>query len=82
MPGEREGGSVIIRPDTVSDRELYTVHCDAAGCSAALSAASPKGVERIERDLIRHDGAGRHYCPACQVRRGPAIVQIPHPEHG
>ena len=81
MPEHREGRSVIRHPDTASGRELYTVHCDTEGCAAAAAAATPEGVERIERDLIRHDGAGRHYCPACVERRGPGIVQIPHPEH-
>lgn len=75
---------MIRHPDTASGRSLYTVHCDTEGCAAALSATTPKGVERIERDLIRHDGAGRHYCLACLVRSGPGIADVPcpHPEHG
>lgn len=38
---------------------------------------------RIEHTLLRHDGAGRHYCPACVVRRGASIAEVPcpHPEH-
>jgi hypothetical protein len=74
---------VITRPDAVSGRELYTVHCDTDGCTAALSAKDLRGVARIERDLLRHDGAGRHYCPACVVRRGPGIAErpCPHPGH-
>lgn len=74
---------MIRHPDTASGRDIYTVSCETEGCTAALSATTPKGVERIERDLIRHDGAGRHYCLACLVRRGPGIADVPcpHPEH-
>ena len=71
---------MITRPDTASGRELYTVHCDTDGCTAALSAENLRGVARIERGLLRHDGAVRDYCHACVVRRGPAVI-FPHPEH-
>ena len=69
---------MITEYQTHDDQPMQIVTCD--GCPFKIHALGAPAVERAER-VVRPDGIGRHYCPACRVRRGPGIVQIPHPEH-
>lgn len=74
----------MITPSQTADGQpLQIVTCDGEGCPVKIHALSAPAVERAER-ILRPDWTGRHYCPACQVRRGPGIAErpCPDPEHG
>ena len=72
---------MITTHETRDGRTVQIVTCDGEACPARAGALGPDAVRRAER-ILRPDGHGRHYCPACRVRLSGGIVQIPHPEHG
>ena len=73
--------------ETMSGEPMTTVSCDGIGCSIRIHVvwrdpSKEPDLSKAER-ILQPDWLGRHYCPACQVRRGPGIAErpCPDPEH-
>ena len=73
---------MITEYQTDDGHTVKTIACDTVGCPIRINALGAAAVAKAE-DIIRPDWLGRHYCPACQVRRGPGIAErpCPDPEH-
>lgn len=70
---------MITPAQTTDGQPMQIVSCDGDGCNVAIHALGAPAVARAEV-ILRPEGE-HHYCPGCSVRRGPGLVQIPHPEH-
>lgn len=66
---------------TADGQPLQILSCDGDQCAVKIHALGAPAVAKAE-GILRLDWTGRHYCPACQVRRGPGVAERPCPDPG